>query len=325
MDDGEIILHNYESCFYDSPGGRLHYLHHSNPGKPVLLGLHGYKDTSRTFSFLEPLLLPNFEIYLLDWRGHGDSALLNEGYYDGPQFLGDLIAFTGTIMPKKFYLMGHSMGAAIGARFAGFFPESIQGLILLEGFSGLTPMEKERQRIRTWARSFRRLTEPEKGRKFGSFSLVIKVLSMLHRRLPPERIKVLAKYLSRKTPDGEFVWRHDPNLQSRFIPVPFSPLFSRLLWSSINCPALLFFGSETEFRPDAQAFKEARKLYNLNSAAAESLEDIPEEPLAEIMSHFKDITLKEIQDAGHNMHHDKPEQVMESMREYFQKLNLEIT
>jgi pimeloyl-ACP methyl ester carboxylesterase len=60
---------------------------------------------------------------------------------------------------KPIFLLGHSMGAGIAARYTGLFPEKIKLLVCLEGFSGLQPQEVERKRMREWLTTTSRRNE----------------------------------------------------------------------------------------------------------------------------------------------------------------------
>ena len=220
----DSVNNEFEERWFDSPGGRLRYLHRPNPGKPALLGLHGFKDTAETFTFLEELLVPNFELYFMDWAGHGESARVSEGYYSGARFMGDLVSFTGAVMPEQYFLMGHSMGAAVGTRFAGMFPESILGLVLFEGFSGLVSPETEWKRMRAWGDAFRRARLEGEHKRLKNRLIAEQFLAKVHRRLSPEQVSKLTDSLTRPVGDeGELEWRHDPLLERRFVPFRFHP------------------------------------------------------------------------------------------------------
>ena len=331
MSSEAIQPHNYESKFFEAAGMRLHYLHHPNPGKPALLGLHGFKDSARTFTFLEPLLLPNFEVFLMDWNGHGDTSDAVEGYYSGGMLLGALTAFTGEVLPEKYYLMGHSMGAAVGARFAGLMADEILGLVLLEGFSGLVSPETDRERMRSWAQSFRS-SQKDKDNKRKNEHKPIKTrrrvkdfLAHAHRHVTPERIDVLADYLVESVGDDKYIWKHDPRLMHKFIPVPFPPRLSRSLWSAIKRPVMILYGAESGLIPSEKAFQEARAETGQSRAPANNSNFAgANEPLQEILSYFKDVEFHMVEDAGHNMHWDQPEVVMEFMAGYFRRLGLDI-
>lgn len=311
-------VYPFEKKIYKSRNVSLFYRHLPNPGKPALLGLHGYNDTSETFQFLLPYLAPHFELYFPDWRGHGESPRLTDGYYGSSTMFGDLAQFTYDVLPRRYTVLGHSMGASFGARFAGVFPEEVEALVLFEGFSGLIPLAEEKRRLRSWMDSLRKDSNKEKKppRKMRRFE-VMGLLKRMHSRLTDERIEFLAGYLA-KEEEGGFFWHYDPDFRDKFAPVPFPPELSRELWQSITCPVLVIFGEQTHLKPgSAMSQEEMDKMAATSSAALTS-----NPALAEVLGHFKNIEFHEIAGAGHNVHHDCPETVIEIMDKYFNKNNI---
>ncbi len=62
-------------------GLRLSYWEHGEAGGEPLVLLHGYTDSSFSFSRLMPLRDPGrYHAYALDQRGHGDSERPISGY-----------------------------------------------------------------------------------------------------------------------------------------------------------------------------------------------------------------------------------------------------
>lgn len=283
---------------------KIHYYKYPNPGKPLLVGLHGYNDTGRTFEFLLPFLARHFELIFPDWRGHGFSGGLTDGYYNPTILLGDLAKFTGELR-KPYHLLGHSMGASAAARFAGIFPEEIASLVLFEGFVGLSPVEEEQRRLKSWLTNLRQPRPKKKLRVMKSKKSVMEMLSIMHPALNEEKLEVLSGYLARPLPEGGFVWHYDPDFRSLFSPLPFPPLLSRQLWESIACPTMILYGTDTHLRPGGKSKEEIQKKPN------------PE--LEEILGHFKHLEYHEIEDAGHNMHHDRPEEVIHLMENFYKK------
>lgn len=314
----------YRDGFFENRGGRLRYRHRPLADAPVLLGLHGFADTSGTFRFIQPALEEYFELYFMDWRGHGQSSPLTEGYYNASVLFGDLAAFSGEFLPDRYFLMGHSMGAAVAARFAGIFPEEVAGLILFEGFSGVVSTATETERLRTWAQGLRK-KRATRERVMKNIEIVRQTLSMMHTRLTREQIEFFAEEWTRPADDGAgLVWHMDPTMRPNFSPLPFPWYLSRQLWSNIECPVLLFFGKETPLRPGLSP----EKAYGAANAKAgtEQAEQAAEidgdEALNEILSHFKDIELHDLEGCGHNMHHDRPDEVMRIMRDWLSRKRL---
>ncbi len=288
------------SDFVKVPGGTLHVRRTHTSGKPSLVGLHGYHDTGGTYTFILPQLAPHFDLTLPDWRGHGKSSRLESGYYSAALLIGDLSIVTDSI-PKPYVLMGHSMGAAVAARFAGIFPEEISALILLEGFSGVTPPEDDIHRMQEWGRTLRRAAKKDKppsSKKMENLLQVELALQRVHPRLSTEKVKILAREFAHEQ-DGGFVWHPDPEFRSRFAPIPFPPEVSRALWRRVNCPVLFLYGSESHLLPGRPGTEDSS--------------------LDEILSHFSDVESISVPGAGHNLQHDQPEFVAEKIVSFLER------
>lgn len=266
-----------------------------NQKSESILLLHGFNDNKETFVFLENFLSERFNIYSFDFRGHGDSDWKKDSLYHYSENLIDLQNLIEHFFDKPIYLLGHSMGAGMAARFTGLFPEKIKLLICLEGFSGLQPQEAERKRMREWlittSRRNERNSTPTERKKNMTLEEAKNKLGLIYGGLAKEKIDSLIRGLVKQTEDGFYKWKNDPNLKTS-TPIPFPPELSRKLWSEITSPVLIFFGRQTHIRPNN---------------------------LEEILSHFKNVELHEVDHAGHNMHHDKPEVLIKVMEEFFQK------
>ena len=68
-------------------GVHLHYAQQGLPEGPAIILLHGYSDSSFSFSRVMPLLPSQYRVIAPDLRGHGHSARPVNGYR-----IGDLAA-----------------------------------------------------------------------------------------------------------------------------------------------------------------------------------------------------------------------------------------
>lgn len=268
---------------------------HNQKTESILL-LHGFNDNKETFVFLEEFLSKRFNLYSFDFRGHGDSDWKKDSLYNYSENLIDVQNVIDHYFQEPIFLLGHSMGAGMAARYTGLFPEKIKLLVCLEGFSGLQPQEVERKRLREWLTTTSRRNErsnntPTERKKNMTLEEAKNKLSLIYGKLSRDKIDALILGLVRETDDGNYKWKNDPNLKTSS-PIPFPPELSRKLWSEILCPVLIFFGRQTHIRP---------------------------KNLEEILSHFKNVELHEVEHAGHNMHHDKPEVLIEIMEGFFEK------
>jgi len=82
-----------------------------------IIFLHGYTDTSYSWSSTAPLLADQCHVFMLDQRGFGDSDR-PEGGYTISQFAEDVIAFMDALKIRKAVLVGHSIGTFIAHQVA---------------------------------------------------------------------------------------------------------------------------------------------------------------------------------------------------------------
>lgn len=118
------------------------YRRRPGSGDAVVL-LHGVGSSSATWHRLVPLLDPDLDLVLPDYRGHGDSAD-GELPYSVEDFVGDLERLAGELGLDRFHLIGFSIGAVLAQAFATAHPERLASLILLNSIADRTPAEAAR-------------------------------------------------------------------------------------------------------------------------------------------------------------------------------------
>jgi len=253
----------------------------------TLLLLHGFNDTKETFVFLEEFLTQHFNLISYDHRGHGGSSWNQSGFYHYGEILLDLHRIVENFLSTAFSILGHSLGAGLAARYSGLYPEKIQSLILLEGFSGLQAWKKEKQRILNWLeQNSTPKIETKNYRKKMTKQEALQKLTKIYPKHSKEKLEVILKGLTFQIDENHFAWKNDPHLK-QMIPLPFPPELSRFLWKEISCPVLLFFGEQTHIRPSN---------------------------LEEIQSHFKNLHYFEVPNSGHNLQHENPEFLIQVLK-----------
>lgn len=107
----------------------LAYVDIPGEGRPLLL-IHGFTDTSRSFSLLAPHLAGH-RLVMPDLRGHGASqAGRGFGVAD---FAGDMAGLIRSLGLDRPLVVGHSLGAMVSIALAARHPELVGGLMLLAG------------------------------------------------------------------------------------------------------------------------------------------------------------------------------------------------
>ena len=133
------------------PGGRqFAYVDHGQ-GEALLL-LHGYSDTSRSFSLIAPFL-DGYRLIIPDLGGHGGS-MPGEGM-SAADLARDVDRLVDRLGVHEFSLVGHSMGAMAAIEIAACQRQAVRALVLLSG--SLKPDFGPRADV---ARAIRALKEP---------------------------------------------------------------------------------------------------------------------------------------------------------------------
>jgi pimeloyl-ACP methyl ester carboxylesterase len=114
IDTGELQLHTVI-------GGK---------GPPLLL-VHGWPQTWYAWPLLMPALARDFEVIAVDQRGIGLSDKPASGYDTGT-LARDLVAMMDALGHKRFALVGHDTGFAIGYALAADHPDHVDRVALAE-------------------------------------------------------------------------------------------------------------------------------------------------------------------------------------------------
>jgi pimeloyl-ACP methyl ester carboxylesterase len=109
-------------------GIRLHY-HRTGGDKPPVVLAHGITDSGLCWSRLAQALEDQFDLILVDARGHGLSDAPARGYgpYDHADDLAGLIQALGLNRPA---VIGHSMGGASAGSLGERYPALVGRLVL---------------------------------------------------------------------------------------------------------------------------------------------------------------------------------------------------
>jgi N-formylmaleamate deformylase len=108
-------------------GGYLAY-HRTGGSGPALVLSHGLTDNGLCWSRFATALADEFDIVMLDARGHGGSTRMPSGDTPGPgEDLAEAVEALGLARP---IMMGHSVGARATAAFAAAFPDRVAMAIL---------------------------------------------------------------------------------------------------------------------------------------------------------------------------------------------------
>lgn len=120
-------------------GLRLNYVELGDPqGEPLLL-LHGYTDSSRSWSLTVPHL-SGYRLLIPDQRGHGGSDA-PACCYSSTQLAEDARLFLDALGIQRAAVAGHSLGSMVAISLAADHPERVSRMILI-GSTALVPVER---------------------------------------------------------------------------------------------------------------------------------------------------------------------------------------
>lgn len=157
---------NWQAGDVVSNGIRLHYTR-TGGAKLALVLAHGVTDSGLCWSPIAEQLAADYDVIMVDARGHGQSDAPESGFDPAAQAadLAGLIAQLGLHKPA---LMGHSMGAVTVLALAGLYPDVPAAVVLEDPPSfwarpaqPAAPDEKRATAMRTWMESLRTKTREQ--------------------------------------------------------------------------------------------------------------------------------------------------------------------
>jgi pimeloyl-ACP methyl ester carboxylesterase len=106
---------------------------HEWPGRgPTVVGIHGLTANHTCWASVADVLGPAYRLIAYDLRGRGESDKPDKGY-SLDSHCRDLERVLDHYRLKKPVIMGHSLGAHIGLRFAATRPARVSKLVLIDG------------------------------------------------------------------------------------------------------------------------------------------------------------------------------------------------
>ncbi|MCS7061162.1 MAG: alpha/beta hydrolase [Anaerolineae bacterium] len=155
----------WQSSFVDVNGLKAHYTRAGRRDKPALVLAHGFSDDGLCWTPVAEALQADYDIIMVDARGHGKSEGPEQGYGSAEQ-AGDLAGAIRALGLRQPAVLGHSMGAMTALALAGLYPD-VPSMILLEdppplwssGFAFSLP--DRRSSLGQWIIAMKRLTREE--------------------------------------------------------------------------------------------------------------------------------------------------------------------
>jgi pimeloyl-ACP methyl ester carboxylesterase len=272
---------------YISQRLRLHYADWGNPTAPPLILLHGGRDHCRNWDWVAAELRRDYHIIAPDLRGHGDSAWATSGDYSMGAFVYDLAQLIHQQHLAPVRIIAHSLGGSIALRYTGVFPETVSKLVSIEGLGGAMGRRRAStapERMRAWVEGTRGLAG-RIPRRYPTLEDAFHRMQAENRRLTEEQARYLTVHGAMQNEDGTYSWKFDNYVRS-FSPADLTQAELEQIWENISCPLLFIGGAE--------------------SWAGRAVGDR--------LKHFKDARSVTVEGAGHWVHHDRLDAVLEAVR-----------
>lgn len=281
------------SHFYLSQRLRLHYLDWGNHEAPPLVLIHGGYDHCHTWDWTAESLRRDYHIIAPDLRGHGDSAWLVGGSYCLLDFMYDIRQLLQHAATGPVRILAHSFGGVISLLFAGSFPELVTRLIAIDPFIHYSPQRLQSHRddpvfpqMMEWEERLQRVTNRQ-PRRYTTLDEAMQRMHGENPHLSVEQANYLTNQGTTRNADGSYSWKYDPHygvMPPQWLAGP----ETMTLWSRIACPVLFLQGSQCSAASDPQ--RNGALQYFMNARAVR------------------------IPGAGHSLHHEKRDQVVDLIR-----------
>jgi len=261
--------------------------------RPVFL-LHGFADTAMSFQFLADVMAPDWCLLAPDLQGFGDSSWNSRGYWF-PDYLADLDALVEHFAPgSPLRLVGHSMGGNIINHYAGIFPHRVSHAISLDSF-GMpdTRPEQVPAHLARWLQQWR--ARPVYS-EYDDISSYVEIIQQLAPHLHAERARFLADYWCKPNSQGRVISKIDPN-HKMVNPILYRREEARACWRQITAAPMLVLGRES------YAWE---RYYN------EGMRD-------DYYQCFDGLREEVIEQSGHMLHLDQPEQLGRLLDEFIKQ------
>jgi len=269
---------------------RLHYIDWGNEDASAMVFVHGVHDHCRTWDELAAEFFHQYHVVIPDLRGHGDSEWLKGSSYHYLDYVYDLHQLVQQAHLAPVVLVGHSMGGAIAALFAGVYPEMVERLVIIEGiglWKAMQPPVPVHEQVREWVDNTRALSG-RLPRRYRTLSEAYHRMQQANPQLSESQALHLTVHGSNQNEDGTFSWKYD-NYTHNFTSAGFSADEIVALWKRIDCPVLVINADNGMDHRIGQD---------------------------DTLRHFADSRLHVVGRAGHWTYHDQHQAVTEQIREF---------
>ena len=268
---------NPTSHSYFSQRLRLHYLDWGNEGAADMLLVHGIHDHCHSWDWLAHSLRQRYHVVVPDLRGHGDSEWTLGSPYSYLEYVQDIAQLVRQRQLAPLTVVSHSLGGTIASIYAGVCTQAVERLVIIEGL-GFRPRgaDSPADRLRLWIDNNYALSA-RSPRRYATLEDAYQRMQDANPHLSPKQARHLTIHGSNQNEDGTYTWKFDNHTRTpRPYDIPDEDMTA--LWQRIDCPVLIVNSDQGYPHRIGQDGT---------------------------LRHFRNVTLHEIDNAGHWTHHDQ--------------------
>ena len=217
------------------------------PTRTPIVFVHGYLDNASAWFPLTNTLARSWPCISFSLAGHGRSDWAPT--YQWIDFVFDLRMVIMRLTNRPVCLVAHSMGAHIASCLAYYYPDLVERLVVIDGFSPQRKAPDDYSVMRSLSDSLGRLDrEATWPTRYGSFDEIFERRHELTPRIPREVLRPIVENGTVQTNLG-WTWSADYLLSDRYF--PWESRFGRpvdvmSLWAATPKPTLLMSGGLEE-------------------------------------------------------------------------------
>ncbi len=286
-------VHGPTSNIYYSQRLRLHYVDWGNEQAPPMLLVHGGRDHCRNWDWVAEAFRDDYHIIAPDLRGHGDSQWQFGGSYELVDYVYDIAQLLHQRNHTPVTIIAHSLGGSVALMYSGLYPDTVAKLVSIEGMGPPPELIEERfnspieKRLDAWVKDLRQISG-RIPRRYRSLEDAYERMQTENPHLTEAQARHLTIHGSTQNEDGTYSWKFDNYVRS-MAPVHMPQEDQLALYARINCPTLLFRGTESWASDPATDGRVKR---------------------------FQDARVANVENAGHWVHHDQLEQFVAITRAF---------
>jgi abhydrolase domain-containing protein 6 len=137
--DLEASAYGFEQSAVDIGDMELALYSNSNPGKPVIVMLHGYSADKDVWPRFAKHFVDDYRVIIPDMAGHGDTGFDASWDYSMPAQAKRLAALLDKLDIAQAHVIGNSMGGFLTATFAIAYPERTLSATMVDPAGVMSP------------------------------------------------------------------------------------------------------------------------------------------------------------------------------------------